>query len=84
MSKKKTGLLKPKYKIGDLVMYIDRFDECGGLRDDGLVKVVQSRITEAWSLTTKGENDTDWYYHTEQTIRDEVDYLEEIKIISKL
>ena len=71
---------KPKYKIGDIVAYPERYDE------DGMEKVIQSRIIEAHSLLEIETKDDvlSWYYITEEVNESGADFLEESEIMYKL
>ena len=73
-------LKEPKYKIGDIIVYQDRYD------DGGMIKLYQSNITESYSLLESDDpyDELSWYYNTEQTIRNEDDPLEETDILYKL
>lgn len=73
----------PKYKIGDIVVYRNRYIEEG---DGNLTHVFQGRIVEACGLIEK-QNEADvlgWFYHTEETLSENQDSLEEIDIMYKL
>lgn len=72
---------KPKYKIGDIVVYKDKTCLSGSTQSH-----VQSKIISSYSLyeLVDGEEDS-WYYHTEQTKEDDdFDMLLESEIIDKL
>lgn len=73
---------KPKYKIGDIVVYVDKMDDSGGVE-----RIVQSEIVYSNGyIDLKDEKDVAyWTYNTKATERaDEGDCLEEEEIIYKL
>lgn len=82
-------LKKPKYCVGDIVVYPDRYDGINSSRgDDGdsMLILIQSNITEAIGYLETGEPDDEvgWFYNTEETVRNAADNLEESEILYKL
>jgi len=75
-------LSKPKYKIGDLIVYQDRYRE----DEDDLNKVMQGVIVEAYSLIDllEKKDKLTWYYYTKELINNCLDPLEEEDIFYKL
>lgn len=74
---------KPKYRIGDIVVYKYRYP----MNDDtDLDKEIQSKIVESFGLRTINDpkDKMDWYYYTEEILREESDSLEEVDILYKL
>jgi len=74
-------LKKPKYKIGDIIVYTDRYPD-----DDESDKIIyQSRIIESYAITNPNDNtEITWFYITEQTESENADYLVDCEIIFKL
>jgi len=75
-------IVKPNYKIGDIVVYTDM-----NWDNNNTPKVYyQSKITESYGLIDE-EDPRDilyWYYHTEQTKLEDWDHLCEQDILYKL
>ena len=74
--------IKPKYKIGDIVIYRDRYDE-------DVIRYIQSIIIRAdsrfyKSLPNDDEDVSEWYYVTQEIENEKLDDLEEKEIICKL
>jgi hypothetical protein len=73
---------KPKYKIGDIVLYEERG------RDDGdtMKVIIQSTILEAYGYTDEAikDDNIEWYYATEETRRTKDDNLVEVEILCSL
>jgi DNA-dependent RNA polymerase auxiliary subunit epsilon len=71
---------KPKYRIGETVVYQDRYDE------SSLREVTQSKIVESNALLETGfpQDSLTWTYQTEQTIRDLEDCLYDRDIMYKI
>lgn len=71
--------VKPKYKIGDIVVYRDREN------DEYATRFIQSRIVSAISLKIPSFDDpSEWSYYTEDINEKRYDPLEEDEIIEKL
>lgn len=84
MNKKDKRLYKrPQYKIGDIVVYQDRYTG-----EDTMLKIIQSTIVDSDALIeTSDQWDKDelgWTYNTEETVRTQSDYLDETDILYKL
>lgn len=72
---------KPKYKIGDIIVYKDRYRD----DDDTYPILYQSKIIEAFaSYHPDNIKDIDWFYITEETDKNAVDWLYDSDIIFKL
>lgn len=73
---------KPKYKIGDIIVYIDRYPD----DDEQASKIYyQSRIIESFSsVRPQDDSDITWFYITEQTESESADYLVDCEILFKL
>lgn len=73
-------LRKPKYKIGDVVVYKETSEE------DGVEIIIQSRIIESHGLleTYNLEDTLSWYYTTERTENEDNDDLYEGQILYSL
>lgn len=71
----------PKYKIGDVVVYLQRHGD-----GDGMNIVTQSKIIESHALIELGDRDDElgWFYHTEETDETHDDNLTEADILYKL
>ncbi len=74
-------LKKPKYKIGDIVVYADRYVE-----EDDMQKTYQSKIISANGLleAKDPEDLLGWYYETEHTKEELEDNLTEDDILYQL
>lgn len=72
---------RPKYKIGDVVVYRDKKQP-----EEEMTRIVQSKIVESWGYIDEDEDADilEWYYHTEETLRREYEMLDESDIIYKL
>lgn len=77
---------RPKYKIGDIVVYPDRYFDRRENKQDYMVMTYQSRIIEAHAyLDTENLNDIlGWFYITEHTDKEQEDNLEEDDVLYKL
>ena len=73
---------KPKYKVGDIIVYKDRYPESD---EESSLIIYQSRIIESFAAVHPND-DTDilWFYITEQTEKESVDYLIDCEILFKL
>lgn len=73
---------KPKYKIGDLIVYPNRYQD----KDDSLLEFYQGVIIESnclWESNVRKDKPC-WYYNTKQTIENEEDTLIDNDILYKL
>lgn len=78
-------LKKPKYKIGDIIVYPNRYFGRED-KEESLMEVFQSRIIEAYGLIEMNDP-TDilgWSYITEHIDREQEDSLLEEDILYKL
>lgn len=67
---------KPKYKIGDIIVYEDRYiDE---------ISLYQSKIIKSYSYIFDEKSKITWAYHTDQTVEDSEDALYDEDILYKL
>lgn len=75
-----SDITEPKYKIGDIIVYKDRYSE------DEFTRIHQSKIIRANGLIDlKDTNDKlEWCYETEQSEKDCEDMLDEKDIIKKI
>lgn len=73
-------LKKPKYKVGDIVVYLDRYT------NDGMTIVLQSKITAANALIElSNPNDVlSWFYSTKEIEENSSDSLVDSDIMYKL
>lgn len=72
---------KPKYKIGDIIVYKDRYPD----DDDTYQILYQSKIIEAFaSYHHDNIKNIEWFYITEETEKSSADYLYDSDIIFKL
>ncbi len=84
MNKKDKRLYKkPKYKIGDIVVYTDRYYD---KKKESLLRVFQEKIIEARALIEPGFKDDvlGWSYHTDRIIEEKEDCLYDNEILYKL
>jgi hypothetical protein len=84
MNKKDKRLYKkPKYKIGDIVVYQDRYTG-----DDTMLQVRQSKVVQSDALIETaeqyGDDELTWTYNTEESLESSSDYLDEDDILYKL
>ena len=75
-------IIKPKYKIGDLIVYQDRHFN----PNDEFLQYYQSKIVESWCLASDidKEDTGTWFYNTEQSVKMEEENLEEEDILYKI
>lgn len=73
---------KPKYKIGDVVVYPDRYEE----KKNTMLTFYQSVIVESDCLWETGDSEDkpSWYYHTTHTLKELEDSLTNHDILYKL
>lgn len=71
---------KPKYKIDDVILYKNRYQEV-----DDCVAYYQSKIVESYCLLLRDEDESkaEWFYQTEETLRNTSDSLLEDEILQK-
>lgn len=71
---------KPKYKIGDIVVYKDRCPD-----DDQYPILYQSKIIESFASYHPDDiKNIEWFYITEETKKSNAGWLYDIDIIFKL
>ena len=72
-------LKNPKYRIGDIVLYKDRYENDMGIYH-------QSKILECIGYWEEKDpkDSVDWFYQTEETLRESADSLLEKDIIRKI
>ena len=74
---------RSKYKIGDIVVYIEKDRNADG---DSVVILRQSPIIEVVGYLESDEpkDSIGWFYHTAETLRTEDDSMEEENILYKV
>ena len=77
---------KPKYKIGDNVVYPDRYFDQRENKDDTMIIIQQSKIINSYAyLDDEDPNDRlEWFYVTEHVKEENEDNLTEDDILYKL
>jgi len=65
-------LKKPKYKIGDIIVYREARE-----KDESIIILHQGEIIEAYGLLESGDKDdkVSWTYHTKHTKKEDWDSL---------
>jgi len=75
-------LKEPKYKIGDIIAYKDRYLD----KDDSMTVIIQSNIVGAVAYIelSEPEDELGWFYSTEEICRNGSDSLQNDDILYKL
>ncbi len=75
-------ITKPKYKIGDIIVYPNRYQQEGNT----MLEFFQSKIISSNCLWETGDkfDKPSWYYITEHSDENEEDFLTDDDILFKL